>query len=308
MIQVIYNGGLGNMLFQYCFGRILAQTLGYRLDAKPIRGFEGTRDIIDGKDFSGPVEVVLRGQRPDLKLVDQARNANAKIVLTGYFQRYEYYEPYANEVRKWLHVSDPILDKVGKNDVVISMRRGRDYIPRFGLPLSYYEGALASTFYEDVHICTNEPDDPFVKYFVRKYGAKVRPGGFRGGKITDSYFEEALDNFCFIKKFNKIIISNSSFAWWASYLSNAEEIFFPRPATGMWAPNDPISRNMALEVNEPRYRYLPCEAYKSEFFVEKLGVCLDGAKRFAKPKIKRIVPFIGKTAKPAQGRYRFEED
>ena len=44
MIDVKYNGGLGNNLFQYCFGRILAERLGYALAAPPIPGFAGTYD------------------------------------------------------------------------------------------------------------------------------------------------------------------------------------------------------------------------------------------------------------------------
>ena len=37
-----------------------------------------------------------------------------------------------------------------------------------------------------------------------------------------------LEHFSFIRRFNRIILSNSTFAWWAAYLSDATEIFAPR--------------------------------------------------------------------------------
>ncbi len=38
MIEVRYKGRLGNNLFQYCFGRILAESLGFTLKAEYIEG------------------------------------------------------------------------------------------------------------------------------------------------------------------------------------------------------------------------------------------------------------------------------
>ena len=46
MIHVEYGGRLGNNLFQYCFGRILATELGYKLEAPRINGFQGTWDNV----------------------------------------------------------------------------------------------------------------------------------------------------------------------------------------------------------------------------------------------------------------------
>ena len=45
MITVKYQGGLGNMLFQYCFGRMLATRLGYKLNASHINGFSSTKNF-----------------------------------------------------------------------------------------------------------------------------------------------------------------------------------------------------------------------------------------------------------------------
>lgn len=293
MIEVIYDGNLGNNLFQYCFGRILADKLGYQLSAKPIKGFPGTFDNIEGEDYTGKEIVTLRGQLIDLSFLDND-NLQCHILVTGYFQRYEYYEKYSDSIKEWLKIEDDINDDIRNDDVVIGIRRGKDYIPMYGLPISYYEKALSLIQYNRVFICTNEPDDPFIKFFQKKYAAIVRPPG-------------ALDNLVFIKKFNKIIISNSTFLWWAAYLSDAKEIIFPRPANGFWSLDDPISKNIDLEVDEVRYRYLECEKYKSEFMSEKLANYYDKTVIKGKSILKKILPFLKKNELP-KSKYFFQED
>ncbi len=308
MVEVIYDGGLGNWLFQYCFGRILAETLGYKLVAKPIPVFPGTYDLVDGHDFSLEKMLILRGQKPDLTFI---KNVDSKyhLLLTGYFQRYEYYEHHAQRIRDWLAVKDHIQFNARVNDVILSIRRGRDYIPQYGLPISYYEDALASIDFDRVFICTNEPDDPFIQFLKKKYNATVRGGGFQRGLVGENYLSEALDNFLFIKKFNKIVISNSSFPWWAAFLSDASEIVFPRPTNGLWSPNDLNSKNISLEVNEDRYRYLNCEKYKSEFLSEIIRNYYDETIVSAKSQLKKWFPVLRKKRQAKEGRvFRFHED
>lgn len=257
MIRVIYDGNLGNRLFQYCFGRILAEKMGYRLAAAPIDGIPGTRNVVDGKTYRSDCPLILRGQRPDLSFLD-GPDPRREIVLTGYFQRYEYYAARAQDVRRWLRMDPtPCRSPIRDRDVAVGIRRGRDYIPRHGIPVSYFEQALARLDHDRVHICTDVPKDPLVQYVKKRHDAIIRVPG-------------ALDNLAFIKRFKKIVISNSTFLWWAAFLSDAEEIVFPQPANGYWSDTEPLSKNIALEIPDPRYIYLACEQYRSDFFSERI--------------------------------------
>ncbi|HYN80859.1 MAG TPA: alpha-1,2-fucosyltransferase [Gemmatimonadaceae bacterium] len=307
MVKVVYDGNLGNWLFQYCFGRILAERLVYRLEAPPIPGMSGTRDTVRGADYSDREPLVLRGQKPDLSFLE-APDRPQFLLLTGYFQRYEYYLPHRNRIREWLSVEDNIPSDVTSDDVVVSIRRGRDYIPRYGLPLSYYEDALSSISHDRVFVCTNEPDDPFVKKFSRRHSAVVRAGSFQRGEIGPAYLSGALDNLMFIRKFNKIVMSNSSFAWWAAFLSDAAEVIGPRPASGMWSATDPISRNMNLEVPEQRYRFLDCEAYRSVFLRERIQNRLAHSAVEAKRRVARLFPFLRRRSSQAKPAFVFHDD
>ena len=306
VIDVLYDGGLGNYLFQYCFGRILAGKLGYRLTARPIPGFPRTGEEVPGADFSDREPLVLRGQKPDLSPLGLPGVAR-RVVCSGYFQRYEYYRPHAGRIREWLAVRDHVPEAVAPGDIVLSIRRGRDYIPHWGLPLSYYEGALSVVPHERVYICTNEPRDPFVRHLARRHGATIRGGPFHGGKMLPDYWSGALDQLLFIKKFRNIVVSNSSFSWWSAWLSDADRIVFPRPASGLWAKSDPVSRDLELEVDEPRYMYLECEAYRSEFLSERALNWRDASVRAAKAVVRPFVPrWMRRT--PARPAVRFHDD
>ena len=58
MINTSYTGGLGNHLFQYVFGRILATNLGYAFDSHLISGFPNTGTIIHGKKYEDPKQII----------------------------------------------------------------------------------------------------------------------------------------------------------------------------------------------------------------------------------------------------------
>jgi hypothetical protein len=228
-------------------------------------------------------------------------------VCSGYFQRYEYYRPHAARIRSWLEVRDEVPDEVGPADIVLSIRRGRDYIPHFGLPLSYYEEALRAVPHERVYICTNEPNDAFVRHLARRHGAVIRGGSFQGGKMLPDYWSGALDQLLFIRKFRNIVVSNSSFSWWAAWLSSAERIVYPRPASGLWAKGDPVSRDLDLEVDEPRYLYLECEDYRAQFLSERLLDWRDRINRFARATVRAMLPSAWRRHPPPAA-VRFHDD
>lgn len=304
MVRVIYDGNLGNWLFQYCFGRILAERLGYKLDAPPVPGMSCTYETVPGADYSHLEPTVLRGQNPDLSFLENPGDKRF-LLLTGYFQRAEYYLPWREEIKRWLTIDDVPAANATPRSAVVSMRRGRDYIPAYGLPLSYYDDAMTMLDYDEVYLCTNEPDDPFVKRFSRKYSAIVRPGSFQGAKVSPNYLSRALDNLGFIAQFDQIVMSNSSFAWWGAFLSNAHLVIGPRPARGMWAAGDPISRGINLEV--PGFRFIDCAEYRSEFLSEAIRTRVTSVWTTTKEILVRTMPFLRGQPAPSEFEFRDSE-
>lgn len=273
MVEVKYAGRLGNNLFQYCLGRIIAEQLGYRLKADPIPHFPNTKTFVNGEDNSSYPPQIFRGQVINLKNILQEKTKR-KIILDGYFQNYEYYKEYKDVIKKnWLLMDVKIEDRITPDDIVVCFRRS-DYVPQDSLPMSYYLKALSMAKYNRVFICTDDVNDPFVRSFRDKYNAIVH------------HTDTAMDDFVFTMLFNKIVIANSTFFWWASFLSNAQKIYFPIPVRGTWSGEYP-DRNLKVD-DEARYNYIICR----ENLFERLGYLQARAKFRIKSIARRLAASV----------------
>lgn len=267
MVEVKYISRFGNNLFQYCIGRILAEKLGYKLKADPIPGFPNTNTNVEGLDCSSYPTQVIKGQIVDLSSILQD-NTKRKIIIKGYFQQYDYYRDYKNVIKtNWLLVDKRLNEQIEPDDIVVCIRRG-DFRPRHALPFSYFDEVMSIADYKRVFICTDSPRDRFILYFMKKYQAVI-------------YHKDILSDLAFIMLFKKIVISNSSFYWWASFLSDANEIYFPIPLHGFWSER---WADINLRVDEARYIYIRCkEPYKESKFEKGMRLIT-----LIKPKLKVI--------------------
>lgn len=264
MVEVEYLGRLGNRLFQYCFARILAEGLGYKLKADPIPGFPNTNQPVEGWDYSSgyPVQTIthdnpryyagdytkaLSWKNKNLKVQDLLQDSSKrKIEVRGYFERYEYYKSYKEIIRRnWLKPGVSIQRSTDPDDVVMHIRLGDAgaYLGR-RLPISYYEEALKKARGKNVFICTDSPNHPCLKKFE-----KYRPVIHHADPLQDLFF---------MMSFNKIIQSQSTFSWWAGFLSQAREIYSPIPLIGIWSSFHPET-NLKVD-DESRYDYIKCKA------------------------------------------------
>jgi hypothetical protein len=134
--------------------------------------------------------------------------------------------------------------------VVINVRR-TDYIHlKWALPFSFYNTALELARPEKVYIVTDDPKDFFFWKFL-----KYKPIFFNGSPVAQ------ID---FISRFEKIIISQSSFSWWGSFLSEAQQIYCPIPLEGVWS--DQFNQPPRLIPDENIFIQIPCrECYKHGF-------------------------------------------
>ncbi len=240
-VHVRFRGGLGCNLFQYAFGRIVATRLGLALDCtpeapssmQPARSAHGpsTLDTLaehfpnaklslpgarvsdpfdrfeflpegnwDGQMF--PLEAILRDGQPRCLLLD------------GYFQRVEYFEPYLAEVRHWLAFSPLMIPyDPASADVVVHISRNAR-LPAHVLPLSYYQRLLSQLHRPGrVFICGDSVDDD-----VREFFAPWDP-------IV--YVADLIHVVSFISRFQRILLSNTAESWWAALLSDAPEVYGP---------------------------------------------------------------------------------
>ena len=173
--------------------------------------------------------------------------------IKGYRQAYLYFEEYSEEIRKIFTPKKELLESVKKvlpeKYIAVHIRRG-DYIKwMHSIPLlkefkqcqiDYYrKGVLElKKSHPDcqVIVCTDSPDLilPILQDIDDK--AIISPAVYgMQGKFSD---------FCIIYLADAVVMSNSTFSWWASYLKNDRPIISPSP---WWDPKGFVGTAMALD-------------------------------------------------------------
>lgn len=272
---------LSEQLFQYSFGRILAGRFNYSLRALRIEGFPETASVIKGDRVFGPT-VVWSGQWPfengarRLLSGDLFSQPGAEVCLSGSFQRYELLESAQESLRfDWLRRTDrPSVRK--SSDFVIGLTTEEpkrlikpELTPARDLPKDAPQPDLISRPEEVRRSSFTEEEvrrlARLVKY-RRLYIVVEEPNASHIKRLCEDLHAEAVPNireaFPFISSFQKIAFSQNTFHWWAAFLSNAREVYFPPCDRGEWGhphpailAHDPHHHGIDLRVQEQRYIY-----------------------------------------------------
>lgn len=245
MIEVRYKGRLGNNMFQYCLGRIIAEELGFALQAESIAPFPNTSATVIGARHLDP-EQVLVGHKINLPGILADRSPR-KIILDGWFQSYEYLRAYRSRIREWLEFDPTISVPTISPAVVVHVRR-TDYIwLNWALPFSYYEAAINhfSPRTGELWVVTDDKSDPFFRQFDR-----WEPKYFSGTAAQDMLF---------MARARLLIMSQSTFSWWPTFLGNPVEVVCPLASFGAWSKFGGEAGDANL-IERDRFTCLECHS------------------------------------------------
>ena len=210
MIQVKKLGTLGNNMWQYAVARVIAEKYNLKLNCYSIPGFPNTEQVVDGNKYYYPV-VRIEGHTFDINFL-----AKSRVKMEGYVQRYEYIREHKQKVKEWFQLNIESPMEVHSTDFVVSIRRGWNGYPTDLCPSKeYFQEVFSNLEYDRIILCTDSFDDPFFD-FMNDMGVEVIKAQF-----------SPLEQFALIKSANKILLTASTYCWWAAYLSNAEKIYYP---------------------------------------------------------------------------------
>jgi len=240
-------GGTGNQMFQYAFGKRLATQ--FRCPLKFDLSFLESRDhdeLYVPRDYSldvfginGPFYDYQNGEGVVLESVQESVFTfdpsiipeSGDVLLDGYWQSPKYFEPVESEIRSDFDLSkrcgaDAVMGEEfsRENAVCINVRRGdfvnnersrsfhgvlgMDYI---NAAVSFIESKVRNpvfyVFSDDMEWCRNS-----IKL--------SHPVNFVGHEHAGDRFSRYL---YYMAQFCRFIIPNSSFAWWAVWLSPAPQ-------------------------------------------------------------------------------------
>lgn len=190
----------------------------------------------------------------------------AHVVLRGSFQRYELYSEEAERIRlDWLNVLESPPERAS-SDFVISLVPG-------ALPHVTAAPEMAQTEFLAVPHASAEAtltDDEVCRLartvsHTRLYIITADPVAARQRLSRELRAEWVIlgpETFRFIRSFQKIAISQNALHWWAAFLSDAKEIYFPPCNRGHWSHpesaclyHQPEHYGIDLRIQTARYIY-----------------------------------------------------
>lgn len=204
-VSIFYQGRLGNNLFQYACARMFAIDNGLWLETPLVEN-----NIVK----STPHEEGERRSGPTIALGDndglfQKRYEPGRYDLRGFCQNGNWFFPREKLIKSFLHVA-PIGTKNTK-DIVLHCRL-TDY-KWFGWIIhpEWYVSILKLEKFERLYIVTDEISHPFLSAFN-----EFHPHIICSTPESDWQF---------LRSFDRMIISMSTFAWWAAFFSEASRVY-----------------------------------------------------------------------------------
>jgi hypothetical protein len=223
-VYVNYKGRTGNKLFQYIAARIFSENNGLNLITKfpdtEILDVEEHKYFYDDIREDGYIQINSSSFSND-KIIFSGKNK--KYVFDDYFHDGNFFSNNIEMIKKFF-----ILPKVEINtkDIVLHLRLF-DYLHFTDLYIptswdgseiihpNYYIKILEKENYDKVYIVVDEIRCEWEKKYL-EYFDKFNPIIISSNPKND---------FEFLMSFEKIINSNSTFSYWASFLGNSKTIY-----------------------------------------------------------------------------------
>lgn len=253
-VIVSLKGGLGNQLFQWASGYALSSKYSKELyidtsffdnqpDLNSVRKYSLNKIGINHKIinpgyivkfFINIAKLTLFIKRIANKLFNSRFDLNGVVIhlfgfifLYGDFQSERYFVDFSSEIKGLLRgyfrevCKHKIPNSIYKEKkTVIQLRRG-DYLLSNNRAIL---GLLSDTYFSRALQCVDKNSKVYLVSDSDEYLTDV----FGSSKEISYYNSGELGDFCLMISADCLIISNSTFAWWAGFLSS-NEVIAPNP-------------------------------------------------------------------------------
>lgn len=245
MIVVRLKGDLGNQMCQYAIGRIIAEKKNYTLKLDETDDgwknilpdfFPNYKKIIGKEIMYNPIYIGPNLNHLDMEMLF---NYDGFIFLHGFWQKYYLYTKYIEKLKEWYTYDDSNYEKPEKDDLVIHVRLFKINEHKIIPPILTFIDIANTLTYKRCFIVTDVPDSPLLLPLLNLKNSIIRS-------------KTRMEDFTFLKHARKLIISQSSFSWWASFLGNADKVYSP----------------LTIDINTPHYWKLNPDKIKDVDLIE----------------------------------------
>ena len=304
IVTELYNGqGLGNQLWCYVVARCIALKNGFNFGIMSPEKFRG-KHLFESIDFGeqviggsgpegGPPESLPSGvdryyrekkevhalfgcdvSRTDLNLMKVPDNTK----IEGTMQSEDYILQYRENILKWLKLKPDLKNIPLLENTCLIHIRGGDFFWQTEVRLGreYYLTAMnyIRQYHGDVNFAIVTDDVKVAKEMLPEVeiisSSVISVDNYKaqhhlGGDISVDY--------SLINSAQYLILSNSSFAWWAAWTNNkAVSVVAPKYwarhniSDGFWSNGDSLTRKWVyLDRNHDAYTYNKCLTEKNDY-------------------------------------------
>ena len=221
MISVRLQGGLGNQMFQIAATVSLAlsnddtYSFNFHQCYTPNQGNQSIKyidNIFKNIPSHNNYEFKKIYNEPKFSFSEIPYEKN--LLLNGYFQSEKYFKKNSDDIKKLFTLNNDDIKHISikydvKNLTCVHIRRG-DYLKykdfHFTCDIDYYQKAIE--LINDTKFIFVSDDMDWVK-------SNFKSDGFLYSEFNDEILDFTLITMC-----KNVIMSNSSFSWWGSYLNN----------------------------------------------------------------------------------------
>lgn len=249
-----HRGEMGNQMFQIATlvsagKRSQAQVvLPPKINDEPIMGLFDLSQYPQGK-----LEIDARFYEYDnYQHIDIPRNGKV-YDIAGYRQAYHYFLDNEDGVRKLFTPREEVMQVVQQqlpsHYIAVHMRRGDYMKPMHYIPLLREFRRCQLAYYREgvrrlrlryptypILVCTDSPD--WVKTILPEIHPEAQLANIPEG-IKPMY-----SDFCTLYQAHALVISNSTYSWWAAYLKPSRAVIAPSP---WWDPSGFVGKAIALD-------------------------------------------------------------
>lgn len=210
-VGVKYEGRFGNCMFEYAMARVFAEdrdlSMENYFDGDGIVKVEPWRG---GRRFEAAQEWVSRNWAPGFPKFPP--DGQDRVLFWGFFQHGPWYHDQRDRIEKFF-IPEPVpAEEINRRDVLVSLRVDRDYHDiRWVIHPSWYLDILKTQKFDRLHIVADAIDPAILSAFKGYDPIVTAPGPKASWDM--------------LRRFDRVILSNSSFAWWAMFFGHATKIW-----------------------------------------------------------------------------------
>ena len=236
---------MGNRMFQYAFGYLLADRRNSPFFSGPLPNFN-IPDTLSEKTPQPVNPIFTRTYGDNYVNAFELNTTSRDVIVNSFVQQSSYYHGYEGKLREIFNIK---TSPINEGKLVLHIRE-TDYLNINGfLGYDYYKKLINDSKFNDVIIVTDNSECDTVKRLLSEGCTLNSAGTVTNCNHTND--DRAMSDFYTLLNSENIALSQSSFSWWAAFLGQHKKIIFPYKRNGgMWRL-EPGVNDIDLYINRP---------------------------------------------------------